>query len=250
MDISNVRALIRSELGVPKNISNKMSKSNARQSFKTCKGSSILPPMDFKKFGEDIYLIDPKSPLTARDFAILFGKNTQLDEIKRISKKLGLVAEYQNIRVLKSHIIQILKILEISEPVQLPHSKKKSVPPLNSNTGNFVPPSNSNNSIPPSNNSVPSLPNSTPSFNTGGGPPIPQPSKFNLVNVSPNYRSSVYSNVPSASVSLSVPSTTSSTVPSSRSSTVPSTVSSTSSEQEQLIKDLADLRKKISEGDS
>jgi len=242
--------LIRSELGVPKNISNKMSQSNARQSFKTCKGSSILPPMDFKKFGEDIYLIDPKSPLTARDFAILFGKNTQLDEIKRISKKLGLVAEYQNARVLKSNIIQILKILEISEPVQLPHSKKKSVPPSNSN--NSIPPSNSNNSIPPSNsnNSIP--PSNTgnfvpsPSFNSGGGPPVPRPSKFNLVNVSPNYRSSVYSNVPTASVSLSVPSSTSSTVPSSTSSTV----SSTSSEQEQLIKDLTDLRKKISEGDS
>ena len=137
-NLANSRAMIRTNLGVPREYANKMSANGICTAFKNCQQTNILPPMDFRTKGTKSYLIDPKSPISLSDYLILFGKG----DLKRVAKKVGLVHLGLSRSVVKAGIIDMLKSLKICEPVELPSKRTpKTVMNLgnrnrNMNTGN------------------------------------------------------------------------------------------------------------------
>lgn len=134
-NLANSRAMIRTNLGVPREYANKMSANGICTAFKNCQQTNILPPMDFRTKGTKSYLIDPKSPISLSDYLILFGKG----DLKRVAKKVGLVHLGLSRSVVKAGIIDMLKSLKICEPVELPSKRTpKTVMNLgNGNTGNM-----------------------------------------------------------------------------------------------------------------
>ena len=144
-NVANSRAMIRSNLGVPRAYANKMSVNNICTAFKNCQKTNILPPMDLHTVGNHTYLIDPRSPISVNDYVVLFGKG----DLKRIAKKVGLVHLGLSRNIIKAGIIDVLKSLHICEPIELPTKRTPSLTPKNSvgnmnltgnlggNTGNF-----------------------------------------------------------------------------------------------------------------
>jgi hypothetical protein len=167
-----------------------MSAGNICTAFKNCQQTNILPPMDLRKKGDKSYMIDPRSPISLSDYLILFGKG----DLKRVAKKVGLIHVGLSRTVVKAGIIDMLKSLNICEPVELP-TKRTLKSPMNirnnsgnmnfvsnnkntgnvnyGNTGNVnTVPNNRNTTSPPVN----SLPNnsssSEPNWSPNGMPPI------------------------------------------------------------------------------
>ena len=130
-NLANSRAMIRTNLGVPREYANKMSANGICTAFKNCQQTNILPPMDFRTKGTKSYLIDPKSPISLSDYLILFGKG----DLKRVAKKVGLVHLGLSRSVVKAGIIDMLKSLKICEPVELP-SKRTPKTVMNLGNGN------------------------------------------------------------------------------------------------------------------
>jgi len=148
--IGNARIIARVKLGVPERYTKGMTVENVCKAIKLCRSTTILPPMNSSEFGGKRYMIDPKSPISAKDFVILFGKG----DITRIARVFGLSTEGVSRINLKSNIIQALEGLNISEPIEIPTKKARKI------SNNMGPPSNnmgppSNNMGPPSNNMGP-----------------------------------------------------------------------------------------------
>merc|ERR1711943_109032 len=95
----NIRRLIKLHTGE----TIKLSKAKVCEIMKAAKENrSPLPPLGLTK--DKKYLLDAKSPLTQRDFEILFKSTSKLAEIKRIAKKSGLIQLDKTINELKSAI--------------------------------------------------------------------------------------------------------------------------------------------------
>ena len=124
ISLENARAHARIKLGVPAKYANKMSVTGICKAVKSCK--TIIPPMEYKQFKGKIYLIDPKSPFSIKDFILLLG-NSSIDDIKRLAKNVGLVTLSITKSELKSNIIKILQTLNISEPIELPIKRVRIV---------------------------------------------------------------------------------------------------------------------------
>lgn len=142
-NVANSRAMIRSNLGVPRAYANKMSVNNICTAFKNCQKTNILPPMDLHTVGNHTYLIDPRSPISVNDYVVLFGKG----DLKKIAKKVGLVHLGLSRNIIKAGIIDVLKSLHICEPIELPTKRtpKNTVGNMSltrnmshGNTGNHV----------------------------------------------------------------------------------------------------------------
>jgi len=169
-NLNNARAMIRTNLGVPREFANKMSANAICKAYKNCKHTTILPPMDFHMVNGQGYCIDPRSPLSVKDYLVLFGKEGDLN---RIAKKVGLVPIGLSRKILKASIIDMLKSLDISEPIELP-SKRAPRTSSSNNLGNLnqfpsEAPSGSRNEL-PSGNGLPSasLSNNKGSLSNGG----------------------------------------------------------------------------------
>lgn len=130
--LEDARASARAKLGVPAKYAAKMSVESICKAFKFCKKTNIMPPMDYRRLGDKVYLIDPKSPLSIQEFTVVLGTG----DLTRIAKKLGLMTNEVSRSELKSHIIKILQTLNISEPVELPSHKVREV--LSANLGNGI----------------------------------------------------------------------------------------------------------------
>jgi hypothetical protein len=135
ISLANARAHARIKLGVPSKYANKMSVAGICKAAKQCKTTNIMPPMEYRQFKGKMYLIDPKSPLSIKDFVLLLGKGST-DDIKRISKSIGLVTNSVTKSELKSNIIKILQTLNISEPIEIPVKQVRNKVPLNNMSGN------------------------------------------------------------------------------------------------------------------
>jgi len=144
--LEDARASARAKLGVPAKYAAKMSVESICKAFKFCKKTNIMPPMDYRRLGDKVYLIDPKSPLSIQEFTVVLGTG----DLTRIAKKLGLMTNDISRSELKSNIIKILQTLNISEPIELPSHKVREV--LSENLGVR------NNAI-PSNNTLTTLSN-------------------------------------------------------------------------------------------
>jgi hypothetical protein len=119
-DVNNLRAFIRSELGVPKGYAKNYSQKMICDAFTKCsKNASSLPPMKYSKTNGELFLIDRNSPLKAREYKLLF-ETGKVDDIKRIAKKLGVIDTNKNKRELKVDITEILDKLGITEPIKVP----------------------------------------------------------------------------------------------------------------------------------
>ena len=110
----NIRRLIKLHTGE----TIKLSKAKVCEIMKAAKENrSPLPPLGLTK--DKKYLLDAKSPLTQRDFEILFKSTSKLTEIKRIAKKSGLIQLDKTINELKSAIGRRLRSMNVREPVLL-----------------------------------------------------------------------------------------------------------------------------------
>ena len=128
-NLQNAQYKARSNLLIPKSKVATMNRNNLCNAYKRCgKDATSLPPMSFAKTTKHVYLIDSNSPITAKEYGIIFG-NGKLSEFKKIATKLGFMATpLDKKNELKGKIIEILKKLGLSEPIQLPVSvMKKSV---------------------------------------------------------------------------------------------------------------------------
>ena len=79
-----------------------------------------LPPMKISQVGDEIYMIDSRSPFTMKEYIVLFkGKRKG---IERLASKVGLVDMSVSKRVLIARIIRRLRCAKIAEPIKLPLS--------------------------------------------------------------------------------------------------------------------------------
>lgn len=164
-NLNNSRAMIRTNLGVPKEYANKMSANAICKAYKDCRNTTILPPMDFHMVDGRGYCIDPKSPLSVKDYIVLFGEG----DLTRIAKKVGLVPIGLSRRILKASIIDMLKSLGICEPIKLPFKGSPK-------TNNSFPTPVTNNGLPASNNG-----GGLPGTNAGQGNALPSTSQGNAL---------------------------------------------------------------------
>jgi hypothetical protein len=126
VSLSDARAFARNRLGVPPQYAKKMSVVQICKAVKGCSKSNIMPPMSYKTFKNKTYLIDPDSPLTIKEFIILFKKGTA-EEIKKIAKKLKFITEYISLKEVKSNIVKFLQVSKILEPIELPSKRTKNL---------------------------------------------------------------------------------------------------------------------------
>ena len=125
LDISNLRTLIKQNVGVDL----KLSKNQICDVYSLVQGGKLpLPPLVLSKDGS--YLIDAKSPLTRKEFETLFRSTSRVDEIRRIAKKVGVV-RYANKKITKQQLIDIigrrLHSMNIHEPIKLRSVQKKQI---------------------------------------------------------------------------------------------------------------------------
>ena len=125
LDISNLRTLIKQNVGVDL----KLSKNQICDVYSLIQGGKLpLPPLVLSKDGS--YLIDAKSPLTRKEFDTLFRSTSRVDEIRRIAKKVGVV-RYANKKITKQQLIDIigrrLHSMNVHEPIKLRSIQKKQI---------------------------------------------------------------------------------------------------------------------------
>ena len=125
LDISNLRTLIKQNVGVDL----KLSKNQICDIYSLIQGGKLpLPPLVLSKDGS--YLIDAKSPLTRKEFDTLFRSTSRVDEIRRIAKKVGVV-RYANKKITKQQLIDIigrrLHSMNVHEPIKLRSVQKKQI---------------------------------------------------------------------------------------------------------------------------
>ena len=178
-NLQNAQYKARSNLLLPKSKVASMNRTNLCNAYKRCgKNSSSLPPMSFAKTTKHVYLIDSNSPITAREYGIIFG-NGKLTQIKKIATKLGfMVTKLDTKDELKGKIIETLKKLGLSEPIQLPVtvSKKMGGTPNKPIGTPFGTPSNNNNN---KNKPFGTLSNNNNNKNKPFGTPFGTPSNNN-----------------------------------------------------------------------
>ena len=110
----NIRRLIKLHTGETV----KLSRAKVCEIMKAAKENrSPLPPLGLTR--DKKYLLDAKSPLTQRDYEILFKSTSKLTDIKRIAKKSGLIQLDKTISDLKGAIGRRLRSMNVREPVLL-----------------------------------------------------------------------------------------------------------------------------------
>lgn len=139
-NINNLRSRLRTNLGVPKKYAKNFNKGRICNAFMQCKKSTVVPPMKIVKYSEHVYMIDRKSPLTARDFSHLLENGKKPDYI-RIAKKLKLIVNKDMTKtLLKTNIVDVLEKKNICEPLKLfkyVSKKNKNFSNVNNNLENF-----------------------------------------------------------------------------------------------------------------
>ena len=138
-NVANARYRVRRNFGLSKRETKKLSQQNVCNLMKNCsKNPKSLPPLRFAQANGKFFLIDKRSPLTAKDFVKLFGNPTD-DELKKIKEKLKIKNNSSNSNSkesAKNEIIARLQKLEICEPIQVPLSCKSQAKNRSENLGN------------------------------------------------------------------------------------------------------------------
>ena len=148
---ANAKVVARIQLGVPPQYAKNMTRDSVCKAITLCKKTNILPPMEYSFDSKKgmMYFIDPRSPISARDYVELFSNG----DIVSVAKKLKLTTENIPNTKLKGAIIGLLKDMKVSEPIQIPMRSKKALqtnmsaafPAPNANANNANKNANANN---------------------------------------------------------------------------------------------------------
>jgi hypothetical protein len=122
--------------------------------YQRCRGSALVPSgMNIRRYNGKLYAIDPKSPLTARDFVTLLNTQTSVVGLTRVASKMGLRFKHSKAET-KALICDALATRKIAEPVLLGATTKrvttthvntnKTNTPMNMNTYKTNTPMNTN----------------------------------------------------------------------------------------------------------
>jgi hypothetical protein len=122
--------------------------------YQRCRGSALVPSgMNIRRYNGKLYAIDPKSPLTARDFVTLLNTQTSVVGLTRVASKMGLRFKHSKAET-KALICDALATRKIAEPVLLGATTKrvttthvntnKTNTPMNMNTYKTNTPMNMN----------------------------------------------------------------------------------------------------------
>jgi len=114
-DLSTLRKLIKLNTG--ENI--KLTKTEICQVYKNIQDEKLpLPPLVLNK--QKTYMTDRKSPLSARDYELLFHSSTKLGELKKLARKVKLGDIDKKTKAdLITAIGKRLRHLKVSEPIKL-----------------------------------------------------------------------------------------------------------------------------------
>ena len=85
------------------------------------KGNLPMPPLVLTR--DKRFLLDPKSPLTQKDYETLYKSNVTSAVVKRLAKKVGLVNTDKTISELKDAIGRRLASTSVREPILLPGTR-------------------------------------------------------------------------------------------------------------------------------
>ena len=115
INAKNLARLVKQETGMELNL-NRNQVCDIHKSIQ--EGKLPLPPMVLSKDGK--YMLDRKSPLSERDFEILFGSTSKIDELKRVARKVGL-SNYKDMTKMQlvEAIESVLSTKNIREPIRL-----------------------------------------------------------------------------------------------------------------------------------
>jgi hypothetical protein len=131
IEINNARTMIRTQLGVPKSYAKNFTRKQVCDAFRRCKDARSFPPMVIDVFDGYIYMIDPDSPIGAKEYKIIFEKGTKA-EVVSVAKKLGLVELDVTKIELVANIVKLLESLNIKEPI-----KAMKLPTVSAKNKNF-----------------------------------------------------------------------------------------------------------------
>src|SRR5210317_1088692 len=114
-NIANLRKLIKLSTG----ISIKLTRNDICQVYDDIQAGKLpLPPLVLDS--KTSYLIDKKSPLTPKDFDVLFDSSSKRTDLKRIARKVGLVKTEQ---MTKNQIFDAigkrLRYMNVHEPIKI-----------------------------------------------------------------------------------------------------------------------------------
>ena len=122
-NLQDIQRRVRTNFFVPKKFASKMSQENICSAYKNCKNATSLPPMKFHQSMGKFYLLDSKSPLSAKDYKILFANGSKVSQLKLVSKKLDIVFG-KDVKItktlLRTNIIENLRKMNIKEPILIP----------------------------------------------------------------------------------------------------------------------------------
>ena len=144
IDIRNLKKLVKQNTGLEL----KLTRAEICDAYSSIQDGKLpLPPMVLSKDGK--YMLDRKSPLTGRDFEILFSESSKLAELKRVARKAGLSSYDKMTKAeITDAVESILKSKNIREPIRLhvrpPTASKRRVS-VNNNSGNYQSNFNVNN---------------------------------------------------------------------------------------------------------
>jgi len=95
----------------------KKSNRNMYNTYQKCRGTSLLPAhMNTGRYAGKVYAIDPRSPLSARDFVELLSRQNSVRSLTRIAAKMGLRFKTSKAET-KAVICDALTARKIAEPV-------------------------------------------------------------------------------------------------------------------------------------
>ena len=117
IDINNARTMIRTQMGVPKSYAKNFTRKQVCDVFRRCKDAKSFPPMVIDVFDGYIYMIDPYSPIRAKEYKIIF-ENGSKTEVLSVAKKLGLIELEVSKSELVANIVKLLESLNIKEPIK------------------------------------------------------------------------------------------------------------------------------------
>jgi hypothetical protein len=114
-DIANLRKLIKMNTGH----SIKLTREQICQVYDDIQAGKLpLPPLVLDS--KMSYLTDKKSPLTPKDFDVLFDSSSKRTDLKRIAKKVGLVkTEQMTKNQIFDSIGKRLRYMNIHEPIKI-----------------------------------------------------------------------------------------------------------------------------------
>ena len=133
LDISNLRTLIKQNTGTEL----KLSKEQICDIYASIQGGNLpLPPLILSKDGS--YLTDRKSPLTRKDFSILFNSTSKVADLRKIAKKVG-VLRHADKKLTKLQLTDIigrrLHSMKVHEPIKLRAAQKAAILKNKNNAG-------------------------------------------------------------------------------------------------------------------